>query len=189
MKKRTYRKINKVYWNGEHYFDKIGIAIILFIFFSFLHFNIQKFVNREPLISPVVAMEKSPSVVISCEDPIGYIRCKYYSKELTEQEAITLLAIGQAESLCNTKTNKNCIPNNGKEGIGVDPKAKNPHSSARGWFQIIAGTWYSNDCVGDKYNFKDNANCAIKIMKSSGYYPWEVYNTGSYKKYLNKFEI
>lgn len=171
MTKRTYRKINKTYWEGEHYFNKLGIAIIAFILFSLAHFNIQKYVNSQPLISPVVIEQKKWDVYISCEDPVGYIRCKFYQKELDEKQAILLIAIAKAES-------------------GLNPEAKNPHSSARGLFQVLARTWYDYDCVGDKYDFKDNTNCAIKIMsKDGGFRAWSVFNTGSYKRYLKGIEI
>lgn len=72
-----------------------------------------------------------------------------------------------------------------KAESGHNPRAKNGKSTARGAFQILAGTWYSNDCTGDKYDFKDNTNCAIKILRGQGLYAWEVYNNGSYIKYLN----
>lgn len=65
----------------------------------------------------------------------------------------------------------------------MNPLAKNKRSSARGLFQIIAGTWYSNDCVGDKYNYQDNITCAYKILDGQGLRAWEVCNNGSAKCY------
>lgn len=194
---KKYTKRDTEFWYGDKIRMAVGI-IWLIVLAGLVIAGQIKINNEKPLISPLAevahAQEPTPTshkwdVVINCEEPLGYIRCKYYKKELTEDEARMLSAIAKTESICNTKTNKNCIPDNGKSGIGVDPKAKNPKSSARGMFQIIAGTWYNYDCVGDKYNFKDNTECAIKIMRKSGYTPWEVYNTGSYKRFVDQIEI
>ena len=35
-----------------------------------------------------------------------------------------------------------------------------------------------NDCVGDKWNFKDNTNCAWKIQTQRNFQPWEVCTNG-----------
>lgn len=50
----------------------------------------------------------------------------------------------------------------------INPKAQSKTSSARGAFQIIAGTWYAYKCVGDPYNIHDNAVCAKKIFDNNG---------------------
>ena len=49
---------------------------------------------------------------------------------------------------------------------GGNPLAKNPSSSAAGSFQIVRGTWQYYSCVGDRFDFYDNLNCAIKIIKT-----------------------
>lgn len=116
------------------------------------------------------AQAAEPSVVIDCNNPAGYIRCKFYKGELTEKQAITMIAIGKAES-------------------GLRADARNKTSTARGVFQIIAGTWYAYDCTGDKYNYRDNIDCAIKIMKKSGYTPWDAFNRGMHKKFIKDIEI
>jgi len=170
---RKYTKHNKRFWNGDHYFTALGI-IWLALMTALVIYQGIKLNQNTTLISPVVltpmVVEAKESVRISCDDVIGYIRCKYYQGELTEEEAITMIAIGKAES-------------------GLRENAKNKVSTARGVFQIVAGTWYSNNCVGDPWNWKDNTNCAIKIMKSSGYYPWDAYNRGMHKQYLNEVTI
>lgn len=68
-----------------------------------------------------------------------------------------------------------------KKESNLNPREKNKTSSASGLFQIIAGTWYSNDCTGDKWNAEDNTRCAYKIQSKRGYQPWEVWNKGLIK--------
>lgn len=170
---KKYTKRNTEFWFGDRIRIWIGVAYLALMFV--LVIGGMRKQNQAPLISPIAGIvqpveAKEPSVVISCEDPVGYIRCKFYKHELTEKQAIMLIAIAKAES-------------------NLKPRARNPHSTARGLFQIIASTWYNYDCIGDKYDFKDNTECAIKIMNRSGYTPWEVYNTGSYKKHLTGIEI
>lgn len=62
-------------------------------------------------------------------------------------------------------------------------RAKNPTSSASGVFQIIAGSWYSNDCVGDKWVAEDNIRCAYKLQEKRGFQPWQVCATGKAQCY------
>lgn len=143
-----------------------------YIFIAIILWALLRFYDSQPLVSPVVMgplpVYASESVRIPCEKGVAeYLECLVIKGEITEKQAKIMLAIGKAES-------------------GLRERAANSRSSARGVFQIIAGTWYDYDCVGDKYDWKDNTKCAIKIMHRSGFTPWEVYNTGSYKNYLNK---
>lgn len=55
----------------------------------------------------------------------------------------------------------------------IDPKAKNPMSSASGTFQIIKSTWEAYKCSGDVFNEDDNIACARKIYDDSGLRPWD----------------
>lgn len=89
-----------------------------------------------------------------CYDPITCIRD--IGEELGEpnSDIMTMIRIARAES-------------------NFKPRAKNPKSTASGIFQIIAGTWYSNDCVGDKWDFKDNIKCAWKLHQVRGFQPWD----------------
>lgn len=111
-------------------------------------------------------------IVLFCDkDVVSYIKCKFHSGELTESEAITLIAIAKAES-------------------GLNEKAKNKQSSAKGVFQILSGsTWHDYGCRGEIYEWKDNTNCAIKIMKRSGFTPWDAFNRGMHIKYLSEVTI
>jgi hypothetical protein len=122
--------------------------------------------HAEPIVIASPAMAKEPEVVIMCDAGVEeYLQCEIAKGNLTRDQVEIMTAIAKAES-------------------GLRPRAKNPKSTASGVFQILAGTWYHYDCVGDKWDWKDNTKCAIKIMKKSGYKPWEVYNKGTYKKFL-----
>lgn len=179
---RIYVKRNTKFWTFKRvnkHSMKIWKVIITLMALIVLWAVINKWVNRNPLVDPrcpssfnpvTKVMAKEPEVVISCNDVVGYIRCKFYSGELTENEAKTLIAIGKAES-------------------GLRENAKNKTSTARGVFQILAGTWYSNDCIGNPLNWKDNTNCAIKIMRTSGFYPWDAYNRGMHSKFISDIAI
>jgi len=99
-----------------------------------------------------------------CDSPIDYIRCSGEDLGKSNKEISIMINIAKKES-------------------NMNPKAKNKSSSASGLFQIIAGTWYSNDCTGDKWNFKDNTNCAWKIQTQRNFQPWEVCTNGMVKCY------
>jgi hypothetical protein len=157
----------------------------------FLAIFISSFFKRPQITSPkaletkieVKAVEVTPTPKPFCKDPISCIRDIGEEQGRSDKQITTMIRIASKEAMCNTKWKnaKTCVPNNGVEGLGVDPYAKNPKSSARGLFQIVAGTWYSNDCVGDKYNYKDNIICAYKILDGQGLTAWEVCINGSAK--------
>lgn len=54
----------------------------------------------------------------------------------------------------------------------INPKAKNPYSTAKGVFQILDGTWEYAGCTGDPYNEDDNIACAKILYQDSGTNPW-----------------
>jgi hypothetical protein len=86
-------------------------------------------------------------------DPITYIRCSGEKLGKSNQEIMTMIRIARAES-------------------NFRPRAKNPNSTASGIFQIIYGTWNSNNCQGNAFNFVDNINCAWEIQSHRGFQPW-----------------
>lgn len=56
---------------------------------------------------------------------------------------------------------------------GLNPRARNPRSSAAGTFQIIAATWRAYADAGmDIFNARDNTVVAHRIWQSSGFTPW-----------------
>ena len=47
----------------------------------------------------------------------------------------------------------------------LDPKAKNPNSSATGIFQFTIGTWNWTKCKGERTNAYDSTKCFMKYYK------------------------
>lgn len=175
--KRTYLKKSFRYWTVKK-LNKHSMKFWYFLIACMALVTVWAVINRQvnkgglvsPLVNIVEPIYAKETETIGCEDVVGYIRCKFYSGDITEYQAKMLIAIGKAES-------------------GLRENARNRHSSARGVFQIVAGTWYSNNCVGDPMKFKDNTDCAIKIMKSSGFYPWDAFNRGMHKKFIKDIVI
>lgn len=50
----------------------------------------------------------------------------------------------------------------------LNPKAKNKHSTAKGLFQILDGTWQHFKCEGDPLNAEDNIACGKKVLDGQG---------------------
>lgn len=49
---------------------------------------------------------------------------------------------------------------------------KNKSSSAKGYAQIIDGSWKHYGCSGDPFNPEDNIVCMARILKKDGLTPW-----------------
>lgn len=112
-----------------------------------------------------------------CFDPISCIRDVGESMGADNKTIMTFIRIAKAEARCNTKTSKTCIPDNGVSGIGIDPQAKNPNSSARGMFQFLIGTWEDYNCEGSRTNIEDASKCAFKLYKQQSERYIKVYKT------------
>lgn len=54
----------------------------------------------------------------------------------------------------------------------LEPKAKNKHSTAKGIFQILDGTWKHFKCKGDPFNAEDNISCGKKVLDGQGLSAW-----------------
>jgi hypothetical protein len=141
------------------------IVIWFMLVFAFL-IAIESIFGEHELVSPkgsssVIKVQEVQAKELErfCGDAISYIRCSGEALGRDNKTIRTMIEIARKES-------------------NFKPRAKNPKSTASGVFQITAGTWYSNDCVGDKWNFKDNIDCAWKIQEDRGFQPWEVWNKG-----------
>lgn len=71
-----------------------------------LYALISRYVNRMPLISPVVSgpiqvMAKEPEVVVSCDNPKGYLECLAYQKKITWEQYDRISKIIECESKWN----------------------------------------------------------------------------------------
>lgn len=88
-----------------------------------------------------------------CNDAISHIRCAGEDAGLPNVDIRKLIRIAKCES-------------------GYKADAKNGTSSATGIFQFLWGTWDANKCSGEKWDFKDNIDCAIKVYKLQGDIPW-----------------
>ncbi len=160
-KVKSYYKVNR----GALWFAFIAGIIAAIILINSL-FNAPK-TSPQPLGQTIevkrvkVAEAKERAF---CNNVINCIRDVGEELGRDNKTIMTMIRIAKAES-------------NFKE------RAKNPKSSASGVFQIIAGTWYSNDCVGDKWVAEDNIRCAYKLQEKRGFQPWQVCATGKAQCY------
>lgn len=154
-------KIN--FWVGLVILSTMVGAITSFILFKSLNdapkAQGQTIKQEQSIVKVVEAKEHS-----FCADAIKCIRDVGEELGRDNETIMTMIRIARFESRFN-------------------PRAKNKSSSASGLFQIIAGTWYSNDCVGDKWNTEDNTRCAYKIQAKRGFQPWQVCTNGLAKCY------
>ena len=88
--------------------------------------------------------------------PLKYIRIKGQELGFDDYTISKFIRVARCES-----------------GFNLDPNAKNPNSTATGVFQIIIGTWDGNRCTGERWDFKDNIDCAYKLLDRRGFQPWE----------------
>ena len=56
---------------------------------------------------------------------------------------------------------------------GNDPSARSEISSAKGWLQILDGTWTAFQCEGNVLNKDDSYRCGMKIATKSGLHHWD----------------
>jgi len=89
------------------------------------------------------------------ETPLKYIRWKGQQLGYKDGEISKFIQVARCES-----------------GFNLNPNASNKTSTAKGVYQILIGTWESNDCGGKRNNFVDNIDCAYKIYAKRGLQPW-----------------
>ena len=69
---------------------------------------------------------------------------------------------------------------------GLDPKAKNPSSSAFGSFQFLDGT-FARHCQGSKKDNRDNVRCGIKLIARGDLFHWDASFEYWYRSYVPAF--
>lgn len=105
------------------------------------------------LVDVVEASEPSQDYYRS--EPLRYIRWKGEQEGYDDYTISKFIRVARCES-----------------GKNLNPRAKNPSSTASGIFQIIYGTWNGNDCQGNAFDFVSNIDCAYKIFAKRGFQPW-----------------
>jgi len=160
-KVKSYYKVNR----GALWFAFIAGIIAAIILINSL-FNAPK-TSPQPLgqtieVKPVKVVEAQERPF--CADVIKCIRDVGEELGRDNKTIMTMIRIAKAESRLN-------------------PEAKNPKSTATGVFQILIGTWDSNRCEGERWDFQDNIRCAYKIQEKRGFQPWQVCATGKAQCY------
>lgn len=166
---RTYVKKSK-YWlfrKANRHSMKIWKSILILMGLVVLYALISRYVNRMPLISPLVSgpvqvKAKEPEVVIPCDDtPQHYLECKAYQKEITWEDHNKLFRI------VNECENKSWDPN----ATNVNKHKDGSTSIDRGIFMI--NDRYHKKLTNEKaFDFKANIDYAIDLYKRSGINQW-----------------
>lgn len=154
-KKQTDQQLstNINFWVGLITLSAMVGAITSFILFSSLN-DAPKTTQNAPQSIQMIKVQEVQAFETPCDyDPITYIRCSGEKLGKTNEQIMTMIRIARAES--NFKS-----------------RAKNPNSTASGIFQIIYGTWNSNNCQGNAFNFVNNIDCAWEIQSHRGFQPW-----------------
>lgn len=117
--------------------------------------TIGSVVSPNPLQSTIEvrAVGNTKPEIPYCYDPIICIRDIGEELGMSNKDITTMVRIAKCES-------------------NFKPNAKNPTSTATGIFQIIIGTWDSNKCDGERWDFVDNIKCGWKIYQLRGTQPW-----------------
>ena len=136
---------------------KIWKAIVILMALIIVWALISKFVNRDPLISPIVInpVKQVYAESISCENPKGYLECKVYAGVITWEDHEKLSKIIDCESKWN--------PN----ALGVNKSG----SVDRGIFQIN-NRFHPKLTNEQAFDFKKNIDYGIKLYKAQGVNPW-----------------
>ena len=135
-------------WCG---FAVMGVLIVAMYCVRFLPVPLS---SNLPVLKPSVVNAFEERGYPYCFDPIICIRDVGEELGVPNQEIMTMIRIGKAES-------------------ELVPTAKNPISTATGIFQIIDSTWNSCGCSGDKTDYIDNIKCSYRVLKVQGLGAWE----------------
>ena len=129
------------------------ICIVLFVCYQIEHSEIKSpeaLESRIEVKAVEVTTKKDPHDL----EPLEYIRIRGQELGFDDYTISRFIRVARCES-------------------GLRPDAKNGSSTATGIFQIIIGTWDSNKCTGERWDFVDNIDCAYKLLKSRGFQPWD----------------
>lgn len=110
--------------------------------------------SPKPLGQTIEVKEVKALETPHCFDPITCIRDVGEELGVPNKDILTMIRIARAES-------------------NFRADAKNPNSTATGIFQIIIGTWDSNRCEGERWDYQDNIRCAYKLYQRRGFQPWD----------------
>lgn len=123
------------------------IIAIMLAFFPMGMFNRHQIKEQK---TPTVTPTTIPTPTLTpCDEPMCYIRRKGQSLGYDDYTITKFIELAKVESSLN-------------------PKAKNPNSTAKGLYQFIDST-FALYCKGDVYNYKDNVNCFYSILEREGY--------------------
>ena len=115
----------------------------------------------DPQSSPEAIVGLKNDVVASDEDTAGSLYNELGRKEeitrLIQREFGVEWVVALTVARCESE---------------LKPKAKNKHSTAKGIFQILDGTWKHFKCEGDPLNAEDNIVCGVKILEGQKLAAW-----------------
>lgn len=153
--KRSYRKLNKTYWYGEHYTWKYIILALMTLFTVWALINFWN--NQNPLVSPVVInpVKQVYAESVSCENPKGYLECQAYAGKITWEQHDRISKIINCESRWNPDAYH--VNKNGTVDLGL----------------VQINSIHKNISNHDKLDFKKAIDWMIaKINKDGGYGAW-----------------
>lgn len=156
---RTYVKKNHKFWNMKKinsHSVTVWKVILTLMALMVIWAVINKWVNRNPLISPLVLnpvkqVQAKEKEFISCENPKGYLNCQAYQGNITWAEHDRLYKIIECESKWNPEA-MNTKNKNGSYDMGL----------------LQINSIHKNISNSDKLNYKKSIDWAIKKFKRDG---------------------
>lgn len=156
--KKTYIKRNFKYWTAKK-LNKHSMKIWYFVAVCMALVTVWAVINRQvnsgelvdPRVSHVVPQVMASEVVISCEDPKGYLECQAYQGKITWEEHDRLYKIIECESKWNPEA-MNTKNSNGSYDMGL----------------LQINSIHKDISNSDKLNYKKSIDWAINKFKKDG---------------------